>query len=262
MIVEKNIVVNEALRDIENFLRKNIMYILKNKYDNDWEKHLGVSDERLAIWASRKAEEKKRLNNQSIENRIIYYSDFYDLKTIIVKNWNIFKDCFKDKKIIEHQLSQLESFRNPNAHNRDILDHQKHLLIGYVGEIKNAIMNFRGSIEKKSTYFPEYESLNINGKIYKNSWAHLEDIFRSGDEIEIYIYVIAPNTQKILYKLVDDSELSSGKWVEENHFKIVIDDKKIGEVAKTIMFKSDADYHLDNDYGFDGLIPITYTVVP
>ena len=56
MIGEKNIDVNEAMRDIENFLRNNIMYILKNKYDNDWEKHLGVSDERLAIWTSRKEE--------------------------------------------------------------------------------------------------------------------------------------------------------------------------------------------------------------
>lgn len=262
MIGEKNIDVNEAMRDIENFLRNNIMYILKNKYDNDWEKHLGVSDERLAIWTSRKEEEKKRLNNQSIENRIIYYSDFYDLKTIIVKNWDIFKDCFKERKIIEHQLSQLESFRNPNAHNRDILEHQKHLLIGYIGEIKNAIMNFKGSIEKKSTYFPEYESLNINGKTYKNPWANLKGIFRPGDEIEIYVYATAPNTQKILYKLVNNSELNSGEWEEKNHFKIIIDDKKIGNVKKTIMFKSDADYHLNNDYGFDGLIPITYTVVP
>ena len=56
--------------------------------------------------------------------------------------------------------------------------------------------------------------------------------------------------------------MNSGEWGEKNHFKIIIDDKKIGHVQKTIMFKSDADYHINNEYDFDGLITITYTVIP
>ena len=121
-MVEEKIDVDKSLRDIENFLRNNIMYILKNKYGSNWEKHLGVTEERLEVWNNRMIEEGKRLKGQAIENRKIYYSDFYDFKTIINKNWDIFKKCFEEKKIIEHQLSQLESFRNPNAHNRDLLD--------------------------------------------------------------------------------------------------------------------------------------------
>ena len=259
-MVEEKIDVDKSLRDIENFLRNNIMYILKNQYGNDWEKHLGVTEERLEVWNNRMLEEGKRLKGQSIENRKIYYSDFYDLKTIIIKNWDIFKNCFGEKKIIEHQLSQLESFRNPNAHNRDLLDYQKHLLVGYIGDIKNGIMKFRGDIEKKSTYFPEYDSININGKIYKNESAHLKELFRYGDEIEISVYIIAPNTQKLLYKLSDGYCVSKGEWTSSNHFKIKIEDKQYGKINKTLYYKSDAEYHLYKDY--DGLITITYTVVP
>lgn len=259
-MVEEKIDVDKSLRDIENFLRNNTMYILKNQYGNDWKKHLGVTKERLEVWNSRMLEEGKRLKGQSIENRKIYYSDFYDLKTIIIKNWDIFKKCFDEKKIIEHQLSQLESFRNPNAHNRDLLDYQKHLLVGYIGNIKNGIMKFRGDIEKKSTYFPEYESLNINGKIYKNSWAHLEEIFRDGDEIEITIYVTSPNTQKIFYKMDNHFGKKNENWTEKNHFKIEIDNTKLGKNEKIIYFKSDADYHMNGEW--DGLVTISYTVVP
>ena len=93
--------VNSELRDIENFLRDNIMFILKNKYESDWENKIGVSEERIKVQENRRVEEQKRLNGNEIDNRLLYYSDFYDLKTIIDKNWDIFKSIFKDKKEID-----------------------------------------------------------------------------------------------------------------------------------------------------------------
>lgn len=248
--------VSDALRDIENFLRDNIMFILKNSYDNKWEKHLGVSNDRMDEWNNRMEIERKRLKGNVIENRILYYADFYDLKTIIEKNWDIFKKCFGEKKIIEHQLSQLESFRNPNAHNRDLLDYQKHLLLGYIGEIKNGIMSYRGDIEKKSTYFPELESINVNGKSYNYMIVILPEMYRVGEFLEVTVYVTVPNTQKISFKL-DNSE-----WTDDNHFKILIDDTQYGSAKKTIYYKSDADYHMLSQLNCDGFVEITYTVVP
>lgn len=251
--------INKALEDIENFLRKNIMYILKNKYGNDWEKHLGVSSERLAKWEERAEEEKKRLNGNVIENRKIFYSDFFDLKTIIINNWEIFNNCFENKKILEYQLSQLESFRNPNAHNRDLLDYQKHLLIGYIGEIKLGIMKYRGNIEKQSTFFPEYDSLNINGIKYTNVMISLKQIYRPGDQIDIAAYVTAPNTQKLYYCIIINKHSSPKEWTDSNKFKIQVDNKKIGRNNINIYYKSDATYHLHE--GWDGIISITYTVL-
>ena len=226
---------------------------------DEWEKHLGVTEDRLEVWNNRMAEERKRLKGQVIENRKIYYSDFYDLKTIITKNWDLFSDCFSDRKIMEYQFSQLESFRNPNAHNRDLLEYQKHLLAGYAGEIKNGIMKYRGSIEKQSTFFPEYESLNINGIIYRQHWAHLDEIFRPGDEIEITIYVSSPNTQKVYYMISGENK-NEEVWSENNHFKILVGDNNFGRIKKTIYFKSDSNYHMNGEW--DGLVSISYIVVP
>lgn len=255
-MLDKSLNTNDALREIENFLRDNIMFILKNMYDEDWINHLGVSEERFDEWKNRQDIERKRLKGSVVENRILYYADFYDLKTIITKNWDIFKNCFNDKKIIEYQLSQLESFRNPNAHNRDLLDYQKHLLLGYIGEIKNGIMNYRGNVEKKSTYFPELHSVNINGKNYKYMMIILPEMYRAGELLEVTVYTTVPNTKKMYYKL------EKSEWTEENHFQILIDDTQYGSVKKTIFYKSDADYHLISQLKCDGFVEITYTVVP
>ena len=97
------------LRDIENFLRNNIAFILKDKYGENWEDKLGVSDNRIKIWKQRKKEEKTRLNGKELESRLLYYSDFYDLREIMDKNWDIFINIFKNKRELEYQLEVLES---------------------------------------------------------------------------------------------------------------------------------------------------------
>ena len=70
---------NSYLRDIENVLRTNIQFILKDKYGDSWEEHLGVSKDRIKKWEERKEEERNRLNGKVLENRLLFYSDFYYL---------------------------------------------------------------------------------------------------------------------------------------------------------------------------------------
>lgn len=258
IIIDKTINVDEALRDIENFMRNNIVYILRNKYGEKWEEHLGVTSERIDEWKKRMEEEQKRLRGNVIENRLLYYSDFYDLKTIILKNWDLFKNCFSNQTIIKNQLSQLEGFRNPNAHNRDLFEYQKHLLIGYIGEIKNGIMKYRGNLDNKSTFFPECESLNINGIIYNENWAHLDELFRPGDQLTVTIYVTSPNTQKVYY-CIQNNDIKKFKWSESNTFQIQIDNHHLGNNTLYVFYKSNSSYHLQSNW--DGVATISYTVV-
>ncbi len=71
-------------------------------------------------------EEAKRLKGNIIDNRIIYYSDFYDLEAIIDKHCNdTFKEIFDDKKQIEVFLDIISTYRVAIAHNRELLEHQK-----------------------------------------------------------------------------------------------------------------------------------------
>lgn len=251
---------NSYLRDIENVLRTNILFILKDKYGNSWEEHLKVSENRIKKWEERKEEERNRLNGKVLESRLLFYSDFYDLKEIMLKNWEIFRSIFKNKKELEYQLEMLESFRNPNAHNRDLLEHQKYLLVGIVGEIKSNILEYRGSIEKEDTFFLSIDSININGKIYNNPYyAELEKPLRRGDVLDITFYVSAPPNQKVFYSIY-----KSENWQEDAHFIIEIDgEDKIGDSSIMFDVKSDQEYHkINTKPQCDARFVIKYIVLP
>lgn len=251
---------NSYLRDIENVLRTNIQFILKDKYGDSWEKKLGVSENRINKWKERKEEEKKRLNGKELESRLLFYSDFYDLKEIISKNWDVFEKIFKNKKEFEYQMEMLESFRNPNAHNRDLLEHQKYLLVGIVGEIKSNILEYRGSIEKEDTYFLNVNSISINGKIYNSfGYVNLEKPLRIGDRLDIVLYVSAPPNQKVFYSLINKEE-----WQDDSHFIIELDETdKIGKSSIIFIIKSDQEYHKYNDTPIcDARFVIEYIVLP
>ena len=234
--------VDIELRDIENFLRDNITFILKNKYNEEWEDKLGVSPERIVRWKERREEEKKRLGGKELEGRLLYYSDFYDLQVIIKKNWDIFKEVFPEKKLVEYQLKQLESFRNPNAHNRDLLEHQKYLLKGIAGEIKSHIIKYRGEVENIDTYFPKIDRINVNGKIYSCSSVELDVNLRRGDELDIILYASTPPNQKVYYAI----SAQNLEWQESPRFHIQIDETDyIGENTIIFLIKSDQEYHRD-----------------
>lgn len=256
--------VNSELRDIENFLRDNIMFILKNKYESDWENKIGVSEERIKVQENRRVEEQKRLNGNEIDNRLLYYSDFYDLKTIIDKNWDIFKIIFKDKKEIDYQLEQLESYRNPNAHHRDLLDHQKCLLVGLAGEIKTQILAYRGNLEKVDTFFPKIESIIVNRENFSSTLIRLKSTYHIGDIIQIIVYVSSPPDQKIKYCISKPKNENVCNWQDSNVFLIKIDDEDdIGDNSLIIKIKSDQDYHRCNYQSvFDDRASISYVVLP
>lgn len=251
---------NSYLRDIENVLRTNIQFILKDKYGDVWEEHLGVSKDRIKKWEERKEEERNRLNGKVLENRLLFYSDFYDLKEIMLKNWGIFGSFFKNKKELEYQLEMLESFRNPNAHNRDLLEHQKYLLVGIIGEIKSNILEYRGSTEKEDTYFLKVDSININGKIHNNQHAvELKKTLRKGDVLDITFYVSAPPNQKVFYSIY-----GSENWQEDPHFIIEIDEEDcVGDSTLMFAIKSDQEYHrINTKPECDARFVIKYIILP
>src|SRR3990172_13440205 len=128
--------VSQTLRDTENALRDFIAYVLQEKLGSGWESNSGVSPERLAKWAERKKIEGKRQDAGAVDERLIYYADFYDLQTILRKHWQYFAVALGDLKTIEVWLGELEKTRDPDAHRRELLPHQKDLILGISGEIR------------------------------------------------------------------------------------------------------------------------------
>jgi hypothetical protein len=120
------------IHELERSLRALITKKLEAKYGNSWEKSCGVSDNRLSNW------EKKR--GDKTEIGLIYYSDFYDLRTIIDKNWEkFFASSFGDKKKTDVFLLQLESSRNTLAHTRTMTKEEAMLCIGICSNLLGVI---------------------------------------------------------------------------------------------------------------------------
>ena len=150
----------QALKDVENALRDFIAYRLEKAFGEDWVKQCGVTPERVEKWYVRKKAEEQRQKTGTIEERLLYYADFYDLKTILKKHWaQYFSMVFDEWKTTEVWLSELEKLRDPEAHRRELLPHQHHLVLGISGEIRTCITRFKSSQETGESYFPRIESV-------------------------------------------------------------------------------------------------------
>jgi hypothetical protein len=133
------------LTPVENAIRSLIQDVLAAEYGDAWDRHLGVTPERIAKWRERRTEAEARSVGGVVEERVIFYADFTDLRTIIGKqsNWPLFQRCFRDKRRFEVYLERLEELRNPAAHSRSILPFEKHLAEGISGELLQMITLFR-----------------------------------------------------------------------------------------------------------------------
>ena len=100
--------VTQALKDTENSLRDFIALILSKELGGDWVKKCGVFEERLQKWKDRKEQEESRQCSGVVEERPIYYADFFDLKTILKENWKYFSPALGKWKTIDVFLSELE----------------------------------------------------------------------------------------------------------------------------------------------------------
>lgn len=196
--------ITQTLKDAENALRDFISSILMKKFGEEWINQCGIPPERIGQWKERKAVEEKRQKFGTVEERLIYYADFYDLKTILHKNWEgEFKDALGTWKNIDVWLDELGRLRDPDAHRRELLAHQKHLALGIAGEIRTRLVRYRSKKETSEDYYPRIESVRDN---YGNIWTIgssnpliTKTRLRPGDIIELVITASDPRDEELEY---------------------------------------------------------------
>jgi hypothetical protein len=138
----------------------------------------------VAQWKERKATEEKRQESGVADERLIYYANFYDLKPILLKNWPLFADALGDRKSIKVWLDTLERYRDPDAHRRELLPHQKHMILGIEGEIRGRLVRYRSKQETATDYFPRIESVRDNlGNIWTPDRLGLSEVLRRAKSI-------------------------------------------------------------------------------
>jgi len=259
--------VTQALKDAENGLRDFINFILQKKLGLNWEEKSGVTKERLEKWQERKLAEEKRQESGAVEQRLIYYADFYDLKTILKKNWEgPFSETFGNLNTLEVWLTELEKLRDPDAHRRELLPHQQALAIGISGEIRTRITRYRSKQETNESYFPRIESVSDNlGNTWTpniNAWFKTGRTLRPGEFLSFVITATDPQGNELKYGLsMPDNEFH---WQDKNTFSFTVNSNYIGSDAIFELYvKSPRNYHAHHGFeDYDDMIKFIYDILP
>ena len=259
--------VSQALRDAENALRDFIASELVAKLGSNWEPNSGVSLERIVKWKDRKAAEAKRQEAGVVDERLIYYADFYDLRTILKTHWSeTFAVALCDWKTLEVYLTELERLRDPDAHRRELLPHQKQLIAGISGEIRTRIVRFRSRRETKDDVFPRIESARDSlGNIWVPGSSPIGDVrtemtLRVGDQIDFVLTASDPEDAPLEY-CIQLGLNPIGPWQKSSEFPVRLADEHIGRNFKVdLHIRSNRSYHASGS--FDAWVSFHYTVLP
>jgi hypothetical protein len=248
-------------------MRDLISVLLTEKHGKGWEEYCGVTSERLTAWKSRQDIEQKRQKTGTVDERLLYYADFYDIKTILKKNWeSSFSQVFGKWKEMEILFTFLERYRDMDAHRRELLPHQKYFIAGISGEIRTLITKYRSKMETSKDCFPRIESAvdNLGNMCLPDSKNKNTDlILRPGDELQFTVTASDPNGDKLLYSIeaVGKPMFHGGSWQSGNSFILTIEEKHISERCYIqICIKSNKAYHASGER--DDYVVFSYVVLP
>lgn len=184
--------VTQALRDAENALRDFIAATLERSLGPDWLDGCGVTPEHLERWREGKDVEQRRQEAGVVDERLLYYADFYDLKTILKKHWSgDFADALGEWRRFEAFFDELARYRDPDSHRRELLPHQQSLVVGISGDIRSRLVRWRSRRERVDDVFPRIESARDS---LGNQWVPSADnilatgmTVRPGDQIDFVV---------------------------------------------------------------------------
>ncbi|MFN0730154.1 hypothetical protein [Polaribacter gochangensis] len=239
--------------EYENTLRKLIIYL----FGKDGESYK-ISAERLEKWKEKKEIQNKKNNGVLLEKRLIFYSDFYDLKTIINKNWLLFLPFLKNKKRFEIFFKEVENYRNTIAHGRNLTLGQEHLLNGILSDLKNSITIYHNKNEMKQDYFLRITQVSDNlGNVWDNIINQVKPTLRVGDDYEIIIEANDPKDREIEYCI---NTISNELRIEQksNRFNFKIENNLVGEHITFLVSAFTPSSTYENKTGFG----ITFTILP
>lgn len=246
------------VNEYENTIRRLIISILGGE-DKDVNKYK-VTENRISQWILKRNIEQKKNNGILFENRILFYSDFYDLETIIDKNWESFLPVLNDKKRWLVFFKEVEKFRNTIAHGRQLIKSQEDLLSGIVMDLKNSMTIFHNKNNMKEDFFIEIIRITDN---LGNSWGKSiyerskPPILREGDEYEINVEANDPKDREIEYRL---SALGSEFLIVQNSskFRFVVTPNLIGRMVSLLVHVRTPESNYKNEHAMD----LTLCVLP
>ena len=143
----------------ERALRGLISAVLEKEFGTRWLEHTGIDTERRASWERKRAEEVARRGREVVLTApLLSYSEITDLPKIIRNNWALFAPILGDKRRFEMDLERLAGFRNALMHGRDLVLHERALVVGIAGSIRNAVTIYMSQEQPGGKeHFPRFE---------------------------------------------------------------------------------------------------------
>lgn len=248
----------EMINEYENALRSIICILIGQQDDSAY----GVTSERIQKWKEKREVDRLKSQGTQLETRLIYYSDFYDLETIIYKNWLKFKPIFNDKKRFEILHAEIELYRNTLAHGREILSFQLSLLKGIVGDLKNQILKYHSKNMNIDDYFIKILKVSDNfGNIWEHGDLHtkwIDQILRVGDTLEFVIDAFDPKGREIEFSILHNYSTVQFENSSDNRIIITLNKIMISKSAQlNIMVKTK-----DSEYENTDMVSFVYSVIP
>jgi hypothetical protein len=240
--------------EYENTLRRLITSVLGSKDDSPFK----ISEDRIEKWKEKREIETKKKKGVSFEKRLIYYSDFYDLKNIILKNWELFTPIITNKKRFEVFFEEMEKFRNTAAHGRNLTKSEENLAKGITSDLKNLITIYHNKNEMKDDFFVQIIKINDNlGTVWEEGKSPKKPILRVGDEYELVVEANDPKDREIEYQLLTiggDLRITQ----KNNRFNFIIENKLVSETTPILVVVRTP----SSEYKNEATISISIMVLP
>ncbi|PQJ78536.1 hypothetical protein [Polaribacter porphyrae] len=186
------------IKTYENTLRKIIVDILGASDNSDYK----IPEEIKEKWLEKRKFEKEKNDGFLFEKRIIYYSDFLDLKTIIIKNWDKFEPIFKNKNRFLVFFEEINQYKNSINQSRALTKSQEEMLSGITTDLKNSYTVYTNKNNNRNDYFLAINTVSDNlGTTWNKSGVNQKPILKVGDEYELLIDANDPKDRDIEYEI-------------------------------------------------------------
>lgn len=264
-----------ALASCEGALRQLVTFVLHQKHGSDWLSKV-VKAETITAWEDRREEERKKRTTRGvayIPADPLAYAHFYELVSLVNKNWNEVSPALGKKAVTGALLDRFDDLRNTVAHSRDLLPFEADLLSGIAGEIRNRVAMFMSEEGPGGEHFARIEEVadsfgnRVDGLATlqtSNPSVMCEQELHVGDVVQFRARGADPHGRALRWHLAvapggvdlaevegDDVELS---WtVEPRH----VSDRSYAIVR----LKAAGDFHRWSE-GVDGMTLFYYRVVP
>jgi hypothetical protein len=261
----------EWIAAVEQDLRSLIETVLGTTFGFDWIQSSGLTQPRLEQLSQRRDEEMKRRQGGTVDSNLLRYSNFFELKIIIDKHWEKFKEVLGDKKSFDVYFDRIEGFRNAPAHSRELLPFERNLLAGLAGELRNRITISRSTMGPNKEFYPRIESARDSfGQEYvPSAWGDIgiqaPISLMVGQEVEFLCRSWDPNGRELTWSLehqtVGRPRFDEGQG-DQVSLKMIITEQLVGDgLNVAIMLRGTSRFHR-NVGEYDDSVAFHYRVLP